>query len=316
MKILEDEFNKLGISVSYTNKGALTALINGKTKKVRSAVSAHIDTLGAMVKEIKSDGRLSLTPIGMFLGNSIESENCFIHTMDDNTYTGTIYTNKPSPHIHSDTSELKRSFGNMEIVLDEKVFSCKDTQKLGIEVGDFVSFESRFRVTDSGYIKSRHLDDKASVAIILGVCKYLSENNIIPEYSIQIFISNYEEVGHGASSGLSEEVEELLCVDMGTPGSGQNTDEYTVSICAKDSTGPYDYELRNKLIKLAKDNNIGYKVDIYPHYGSDGSTALIAGMNLRVALIGPGVYASHTYERTHKESIECTARLLIEYIKS
>ncbi len=316
MKILEEEFCKFGMSVNYTRKGALTTLIKGKNEMVKSAITAHVDTLGAMVKEIKGNGCIAFTPIGIFLGNSIESENCYIHTLNGKTYTGTIHTIKPSIHIHSDARTLERSFDNLEIVLDERVFSSSDTQKLGIEVGDFISFESRFRFTDSGYIKSRHLDDKASVAVILGVCKYLYENNITPQYSIQIFISNYEEVGHGASSGLSNEVKELICVDMGTPGIGQTTDEYTVSICAMDSTGPYDYELRSRLVKLAVDNNIGYKIDIYPHYGSDGISALNAGMNIKTALVGPGVYASHTYERTHKDSMECTAQLLIEYIKS
>ncbi|MFZ5352168.1 MAG: M42 family metallopeptidase [Bacillota bacterium] len=315
MKVVETELVSMGYEVSYTRKGALTSIIKGKNEKIKRSVAAHIDTLGAMVKEIKGNGRIAFTNIGGYAGGSIESENCNIHT-SDKVFTGTIYTVKPSVHIHSDARTLDRTLDNMEILLDERVSSAKDVQELGISVGDFISFESRFRVTEKGYIKSRHLDDKASVAIILGVCKYIRENNIIPEFSVQVFISNYEEVGHGASSGLSPDAEELLCVDMGTPGIGQNTDEYTVSICAKDSSGPYDYELRSRLTKLAEDNNIGYKVDIYPNYSSDGAAALQAGMGLKVGLIGPGVYASHTYERTHKDSVECAAKLLVEYIRS
>jgi putative aminopeptidase FrvX len=282
---------------------------------VKKAIVSHADTLGAMIREIKENGRISFASVGGYSGNSVECENCLIHTASGKTYSGTIYTTKPSIHIHDDTGSFSRTFENMEIVLDEKVFSKKDVKDLDIDIGDYVSFDSRFRVTESGFVKSRHLDDKAGVAITLGVCKYIKENNILPEYSIQIFITDYEEVGHGACSGIVEEVEELLCIDMGAPGTGQNTDEYSVSICAKDSSGPYDYKMRNKLVELAKNNEIDYKVDLYPSYRSDASTALRAGMCIRTGLIGPGVFASHSYERTHKDSIRCTAELLLAYIK-
>lgn len=315
MLLVEAELTSMGLPVSYTNKGALVSYIKGKDNTVTKALAAHTDTLGAMVKEIKASGRLVMSQIGGFMGNSVECENCYVHTADGKTITGTIYTTKPSTHIHSDARTLERIMENMEIVLDEKVFSKTDVTALGIEVGDFVSFDPRFRVTDTGFIKSRHLDDKASVAIILGACKHITEKNIIPEHTIQILITNYEEVGHGACFGLHSDVKELLCIDMGAPGTGQNSDEYTVSICAKDSSGPYDYAFRNKLVSLAKANQIGYRVDIYPNYSSDGSAALKAGEGIRVGLIGPGVYASHSYERTHTDSMNQTADLLIEYIK-
>lgn len=313
-KLLEDEFHKLGMPVYYTRKGALYSILEGKNKQVKKAVASHIDTLGAMIKEIKSNGRLSFSMVGGFTGNSVECENCLLHTASGKVVSGTIYTTKPSIHIHGDTSTNSRTIEDMEVVLDEKAASADEVKALGIEVGDYISFDARFRVTESGFVKSRHLDDKAGVAITLGACKYLRDNNIIPDYSIQLFITNYEEVGHGACSGIVEEAEELLCIDMGAPGTGQNSDEYSVSICAKDSSGPYDYKLRGRLVELAKKNEINYKIDIYPKYSSDASAALKAGLCTRAGLIGPGVFASHSYERTHTDSIRCTAELLLAYI--
>lgn len=315
MAIVEAEFNKLGMEVHYNNKGGLITYYKGKNAAPLKAVGAHTDTLGAMVKEIKSNGRLSFTGIGGFLGHSIECENCLIHTMEGKAYTGTFHTTKPSIHVHKDAGSLERKFENMEVVIDEKVFSKQDTEALGIEIGDFISFDSRFCITESGFVKSRHLDDKASVAIILGVCKYMKENNIVPENSIEIFITNYEEIGHGASHGIDDTVAELLCVDMGALGTGQNSDEFTVSICVMDGFGPYDYELRHRLVKLSKEVGAEYKLDIYPNYGSDGGAALKAGRNIRVGLIGPGVYASHSYERTHKDSVMNTTKLLLAYMQ-
>lgn len=252
LKLVEDELHKLGLEIHYTNKGGLYTYIKGKNAKTSKILAAHVDTLGAMVKEIKSNGRIAFVSIGGYMANSIECENCFVHTSEGKTYTGTIYTVKPSVHVHSDSRTLERSFENMEILLDEKVSSKEDVAKLGIEVGDFVSLDSRFTVTEKGFIKSRHLDDKASAAILVGLCKHMTENKLVPENTIQIFFSNYEELGHGACAGLDEEAHEMLCIDMGPPGIGQNTDEYTVSICVKDGSGPYDYDLRNKLVRLAK----------------------------------------------------------------
>ncbi|MGB7606005.1 MAG: M42 family metallopeptidase [Lutisporaceae bacterium] len=315
MKIIETEFNKLGMEVRYTNKGGLISYYKGKNSGAKKAITAHGDTLGAMVKEIKDNGRLAITAVGFYMSQSIECENCIIHTAEDKSYTGTIYTTKPSVHVHADARTMERTIENFEVVIDEKVFSKEDVMKLGIEVGDYISFESRFRITKSGFVKTRHLDDKASVAIIIGACKYMKENNIVPENDVQIFITNYEELGHGASHGIDDSVSELLCVDMGALGDGQNSDEYTVSICAKDSGGPYDFELRSRFVKLSKEIGVMYKVDTYPFYGSDGGAALKAGRDLKVALIGPGIYASHAYERTHVDSIENTAKLLIAYLR-
>jgi putative aminopeptidase FrvX len=315
MRIIEDELKKFGVKFLRTNKGALIASIHGQNPDREVTFSAHVDTLGAMVKEIKGSGKLSISPIGGFYGQSVEGSNCVVEASSGKTYMGTIQTIKPSVHIHSDAKDLERKIDNYEIVLDEKIFSKEDTVKLGIDVGDFVFIDPKTIVTESGFIKSRHLDDKASAAVLLGVIKHVKENNIVPLYTTNFFISNYEEVGHGASSSIPHKTKEFISVDMGAPGDGQNSTEYAVCICAKDSSGPYDLELKRKLVNICKEKSIDYRVDIYPHYGSDASAALRAGWDVKTALIGPGVYASHAYERTHADALYNTAKLIIEYIQ-
>jgi Cellulase M and related proteins len=315
MDIVERELRRFGFHITKTNKGALIASVKGSIDSPQRVLSAHVDTLGAMVKEIKGSGRLSITQIGGYMGQSVEGANCIIETYDGREYTGTIQTIRPSVHIHKDAGELERDITNYEIVIDEKVFSKEDTIKLGIDVGDFVSFDPKTTVTSSGFIKSRHLDDKASVAILLGVAKYIYDSSTVPMYTLNLYISNYEEVGHGAASSIPAGTIEFVSVDMGAPGEGQNSSEYAVCICAKDSGGPYDYEFRKRLVALCIENKIDYRVDIYPRYGSDAEAALHAGWDLKTALIGPGVFASHAYERTHKDALLNTAKLIIEYIK-
>jgi putative aminopeptidase FrvX len=313
-KYVVSELDKLNVQYSLTNKGAVLVSFEGENKNYERVFSGHIDTLGAMVKEIKSNGALELTPVGGFMMTSIDGENCTIETLDNKTYTGTIQTIKPSVHISGDEArELKRTSQNMEVIIDEKVFTKEDTEALGINVGDFICFDSRATITEKDFIKSRHLDDKASVAILLTAIKYISENNLKLPYNTHFFISTYEEVGHGAKAGLPEHIKEFIAVDMGAPGPGQNSSEYAVCICAKDSSGPYDYNLRKKLIDVCKDKSIDYKIDIYPYYGSDASAALGAGWDIRAALIGPGVFASHAYERTHMDSIIETLKLVVAY---
>lgn len=313
---LEDILKALEVSYSITRKGALIVSINGENNDLERTISAHVDTLGAMVKEIKANGRIKFSQVGGYLMNAVENENCFIETVEGKTYTGTIYSIKPSVHIHSDAKTLERNIDNMEIVLDEKLEGKADVALLGIEIGDFISFDTRTQVTSSGFIKSRHMDDKASVGILLGIIKFIKENNITPQYKTNFYFTNYEEVGHGAASSVSANTFEFLSVDMGAPGEGQNSTEYATCICAKDSSGPYDYEFKKKLVQLCKSNNIDYKIDIYPNYGSDASAALRAGYDMRAGLIGPGVFASHSYERTHKDGILNTAKLIEVYLLS
>ncbi|AAK78667.1 putative aminopeptidase FrvX [Clostridium acetobutylicum] len=312
---IEKEFCKLGVHYKITNKGNIMATLPGKNSSFERTISAHLDTLGAMVKEIKSNGTLSLTPIGGYMMNSIEGENCNIMTLDDKKYTGTIQSTKPSVHIHNDAKELKRIPENMEVVIDEKVFSKEDVEALGINVGDFICFDPRIKFTDSGFIKSRHLDDKASAAIMLYAIKHFIDNNIELKYTTNFYFSTYEEVGHGASN-LPQNTKELLCIDMGAPGKGQNSSEFATCICAKDSSGPYDYAFRKRLVDICKNKNIPYRIDTYPYYGSDASAALKSGYDIKTALIGTGVYASHGYERTHLDGMLATLDLLINYCTS
>lgn len=315
VEFVEKMFKDLGIQTKRTIKGALIATIEGKNKDKEVTLSAHVDTLGAMVKEVKGNGKLKITQLGGYPWNTVEGEHVTIETLEGKTYTGTLMTTKASSHVHgSKTDNIERNAANMEIRIDERVSSEEDTLKLGINVGDFVYFDPRVVVTESGFIKSRHLDDKAGVISILGMVKYLVDNKIQPNYTTNFFISTYEEVGHGAATSIPEKTFEFIAIDMAAPGEGQTSDEFSVTICAKDSSGPYDYELRKRLINLAKSEDLNYKIDIYPFYGSDGSAALRAGYDFRVGLIGPGVDASHSFERTHIEAIDNTIKLGIAYL--
>lgn len=308
-------FKELGITTRKTIKNALIATIPGENDAKHRTLSAHVDTLGAMVKEIKSNGKLKLTQLGGYAWSTIEGEYCTIATEENGEFTGTILLNKASTHVHgSKVNEATRSGDNLEVRIDEKVHTKKDVEALGIQVGDFVYLDTRTDVTSSGFVKSRHLDDKACVACILGMAEYLVKNKLTPKYTTHFFISNYEEVGHGSSASIPEKTFEFIAVDMAAPGEGQQSTEYAVTICAKDSSGPYDLDVRRKLVRLAKENNIDYKIDIYPFYGSDASAALRAGWEIKHGLIGPGVDASHSYERLHEDSIDATVKLGIAYI--
>lgn len=306
----------LGYETKITNKGALIITVNGNDKHNQRCITAHVDTLGAMVKEIKEDGRLALSLIGGFHFNAIEGEYCEIETSSGQTYTGTICLHETSVHVYSNNNEIPRDAEHMEVRLDEKVNTTADTEDLGIAVGDFVCFDPRTVVTKSGYIKSRHLDDKASVAMIMELLTKLKNENITLPHTTQFYISNNEEIGYGANASIADEIVEYIAFDMGALGDGQTSDEYTVSICAKDSSGPYHKDLREHLVNLCKINDIPYKVDIYPYYNSDASAALRAGANIKHGLFGAGIESSHAMERTHIESLEATAQLLYAYCLS
>ncbi|MBU2699983.1 putative aminopeptidase FrvX [Sporomusaceae bacterium BoRhaA] len=315
MDYLIHELETLNISYFTTIKGAIIATVKGENDEYERTFSAHADTLGAMVKSIKPNGALALTLIGNYMMSCVEGENCTVETLDGKSYSGTIQTIKPSVHISGDEArELKRIPENMEIILDEKVFSNSDVEELGINVGDYICIDTRTTITEKGFIKSRYLDDKASVSILLYVLKYITQNHLKLAYTTNFYISNYEEVGHGASSCIPQKTKEFIAVDMGAPGFSQNSSEYSVCICAKDTSGPYDYELRKNLIQTCREYHIPYKTDIYPHYSSDASAILRAGWDVKTALLGPGIFASHAYERTHIDSILATIDLIINYI--
>jgi putative aminopeptidase FrvX len=307
---------ELQIKTRRNHKGGLIATIAGKDSSRQRMLTAHVDTLGAMVKEIKNNGRLRIDLIGGFKYNSIEGEYCRIETNSGKTYTGTILLHQTSVHVYKNSEKIERNQENMEVRIDEQAHNAEDVRKLGIEVGDFISFDPRVQITRSGFIKSRHLDDKASVGILLELIKQIKTENVTLPYTTHFLISNNEEIGYGGNSNIPPETVEYLAVDMGAIGDGQSTDEYTVSICVKDASGPYHYGLRKKLVKLAEENNIQYKLDIYPYYGSDASAAIRSGHDIVHGLIGPGIDSSHAFERTHQTSIENTLKLLYHYVQS
>lgn len=318
MEAIKAEAEGFGFQAEYSAKGGLIITVPaekeaGKEMRGVLGISAHADTLGGMVRSITSSGMIKFVPVGGFMMESIEGMYCKIHTRKGHVYTGTILTSEPSVHTYDDARTLERKAKNMEIRLDEQVKGPEDAAALGIRPGDYVSFDPMFVFTDSGFIKSRHLDDKASVAVLLGFLRYLKESGKRPERTVKLCISNYEEVGHGAS-WIPEDIEEFLAVDMGALGDDLSGDEYKVSICALDSSGPYDYEMTSRLISIAEERNIGFAVDIFPHYGSDGTAALRGGNNIRCALIGQGVHASHGTERTHVKGLEQTFELLKGFV--
>ncbi|TDQ37409.1 M42 family metallopeptidase [Aureibacillus halotolerans] len=316
IEFVEAMLQEWEVETKRNRKGGLIATLPGENQEAHRMLTAHVDTLGAMVKDIKPSGRLVLDKIGGFTFNSIEGEYCEIETSSGSTYSGTILMHQTSVHVYKDAGEAKRNQDNMEVRIDEKVSSEADVRALGIEVGDFVSFDPRVQVTSSGYIKSRHLDDKASVALLLQLIKQVVDEKITLPFTTHFLISNNEEIGYGGNSNIPSETVEYLAVDMGAMGDGQSTDEYTVSICVKDASGPYHYQLRQHLVALAKANKIAYKLDIYPFYGSDASAAIRAGHDIVHGLIGPGIDSSHAYERTHEESLQHTADLLYHYVLS
>ena len=305
---------ELGLDVHETRKGSLLIPLGGTGEGGR-VLSGHVDTLGVMVKEIKPNGRLKLTQIGGYDWSTIEGEFCTVHTAKQGDVTGTIVATLASYHVHGQAlRDLKRDEKSIEVRLDAVVESDDDVRALGISVGDFISLDPRTTITPSGFIKSRHLDDKACVAINFGVAKALKEAGLTPKKPSWLYVSVWEEVGHGTSAGLPEGVEEVIAVDMAAVGEGQTSDEMATTVCVKDGTGPYNYELSRRLIDLAEANDIDCRVDIYTYYGSDVSQALRAGYDIKGGLVGPGVDASHAYERLHQKSLEETARLLLAYL--
>ena len=313
-EFVQKEFEALGFPAVRTNKGGILIDLGGKNADDALLLEAHADTLGGMVAEIKGSGRLRIVNVGGMNANNAEAENCRVVTKFNGTYEGTFQLCDASLHVNDNYNDTARKWKTMEVVLDELVSDAEDVKKLGISVGDFVCFEPRTRLTSSGYIKSRFLDDKLSVGILLGFAKYLADNKLVPERRVYVHVTVYEEVGHGGAASVPAGVTEAISVDMGCVGEGLQCTERQVSICAKDSGGPYSYEVVQKLIAAAKRENADYAVDIYPHYGSDVEATLSAGADIRHGLIGAGVYASHGYERSHKDGVLNTLRVLKGYL--
>jgi putative aminopeptidase FrvX len=302
------------LTLSHTRKGGLVAGWPGTRADVPRALTAHIDTLGAMVKEIKPNGRLKLTKIGGFAWNTVEGEGLTVFTLDGRKVRGALLLAKASSHVYgAQVNETRREDDVMEVRLDERSTSAEQTRSLGIAVGDFVAFDPRQELTN-GFVRSRHLDDKACAACLVAAIKALHDAGLAPVQNTTFLFSNFEEVGHGASTGFPPETAELVAVDMAAVGEGQTSDEFHASICVKDGGGPYHHGLSPRLRHLADEHGIPYVVDIYTYYGSDASAYLRAGGNVAVALIGPGVDASHNYERTHLEALEATSRWVEAYL--
>ena len=311
--MLKEMVESWGFETRLSNKGNL--LISSGEGEETVGFCAHVDTLGLMVRSIKSDGTLAITKVGGPLLPTLDGEYCKIYTRKGKVYTGTILSNSPSSHVYKDASKLERNDENMAVRLDEVVKERDDVLKLGIGAGDFIAYDPKTVVTPSGFIKSRFLDDKLSVAILLELMHAISEGEIKLKKKVYFLISTYEEVGHGCA-WIPEDIQKLIAVDMGCIGLDLNCSEYDVSICAKDSSGPCDYALTNELIALAEKGKLNYAVDIYPFYGSDVSAALSGGSDIKGALVGPGVAASHGMERSHVDALSNTYKLLEMYLKA
>ena len=311
---VKNAFESLGFAATITTKGGVIIDLGGKDENDGLLLEAHADTLGAMVCQVKGDGRLKLTALGGMRPENAETENVRVYTRNGKVIEGTCQLCNASIHVNGGYGDTKRSWDTVEIVLDENVNSAKETRELGIEVGDIVCFDPRTKRTASGYLKSRFLDDKLSVGILLGFAKYLADNKIVPARRVWAHVTVYEEVGHGGSASVPAGVTEAISVDMGCVGAGLQCTERQVSICAKDSGGPYSYEVVGKLIEAAKKTEADYAVDVYPFYGSDVEATLRSGVDIRHGLIGAGVYASHGYERSHIDGVLNTLKVLCGYL--
>ncbi len=312
INLIKDYLEELGYSSKITNKGNLEVIVEGYDNSVSVATSAHVDTLGLMVRSIKGDGTLALTNLGGPIIPTLDGEYCTIMTRSGKTYTGTILSNSPSVHVYKDANK-ERNIDNIDVRIDMVVKNSNDVRELGINNGDFIFIEPKFQITESGYIKSRFIDDKASVVVLLTVLKYFKDNNIKPKHKTYVYFVVHEEVGHGASY-INSSISEFVTIDMGCVGLDLAGNEQAVSIAAKDSSGPYDYELTTRLINMAEKNKLTYTVDIFPMYGSDIGAAYRAGHDIKGALIGQGVSASHGMERTHLDGMINTMKLIYLYL--
>jgi len=314
ISFIQGELESMGVSTERTIKGALVARLDGLSRDKPRALTAHVDTLGAMVKEIKPNGRLKLAALNGVMWPTVESEGVYVATRSGRQVRGSIVLRNGAVHVNRNAKTEERNEETLEVRLDERTTRAEETRLLGIEVGDYVYFDPRVEVSDAGFVRSRFLDDKACVACILAAVKALVEGGVTPAQDTTILISNYEEVGHGGRDGLPEFLNELVVLDMGCIGDGLQGDEFHCSVCVKDASGPYSRNLSDKLRGIGERVGIDLKPDVYPFYSSDGSVYWRTGGRAEVALIGPGVDTSHGYERTHTDALIDTAQLVAEYL--
>ena len=305
MKTLEE----MGFAPERSTKGNVLVCLGGEDEPL--VLASHVDTLGAMVRSIKDNGRLRPTTLGGHQWSTADGENCTVHTRDGRVYTGVVLNTEPSSHVADEKVETLEK--NMEILLDENVDTKDDVSGLGIQTGDIITMDPRTVITKSGYIKSRFLDDKLSASVLLGLARAVAAGEVKLARKVSLLFTVYEEVGHGGAF-VPADTCEMISVDMGCVGDDLGCTERMVSICAKDSGGPYNYELVSALADTAKRLSLDYAIDVYPHYGSDVEATLRAGYDIRHGLIGPGVYASHNYERSHMDGVRNTYELLRAYV--
>lgn len=311
--VVEQLAQELGYTVTYDNKHTPYITLEGQDNSRTVLVGAHLDTLGMVVRCIDADGMIRVRQLGGVNYASLEGETVTIHTRDGRSYTGLMACQSHSVHVFDDARSVERNENTMMVILDQPVKSKADVNALGIRHGDMISVDPRCQFTENGYLKSRFIDDKAAVACCFTALKYLKEQGLKPKYRTLLAFPYSEEIGLGGTY-VPAEVSEYVAIDIGLIGPGYDGEERKVTICAKDASTPYDYELTSRLIELAEQNGINHAVDIFYRYGTDANAALKAGNNLRAAAFGMAVYCSHGMERTHLEGLNATVELLLSYL--
>lgn len=311
---MRKEFDALGIPSTTTRKGAVVGVWQGQEAGDERLISAHVDTLGAVVRQIKANGRLKVLPIGGFAWGAMEGENALVRTFRGKEFTGSLLPEKASLHAFSEmVREAPRNDDTVEIRLDAAVSSREDVEKLGIAPGDFVFFDPRPVITPEGFIKARFLDDKACVATLFGALKIMKDQGLVPRRTVHLYLSNNEEIGHGVAK-IPDAVAEFVALDIGIVAEGTASSEHCVSIAARDSRSPYHLPLRRRLTALAEQHGIDFRTDVYYRYGSDATISILQGADVAFACLGPGVDATHHYERTHRHALAETTKLLVAYL--
>ncbi|MBT8226947.1 MAG: osmoprotectant NAGGN system M42 family peptidase [Dactylosporangium sp.] len=313
-----ERLSALGIPFIVTRRGAINAYVAGaRTTGADRAIVVHTDTIGGTVKRLKENGRLELKPIGTHSARFAEGAHVRIFTDDLNrVVTGQVLPLKASGHRYNDGVDLQGvSWAQVEVRVDERVEGIADLRALGIDVGDFVALMPNPVITPSGYVKSRHLDDKAGVAAVLTAFKAVIDAGMLPPVTAHLLVTCTEEIGHGASHGLDPDVAEIVSVDAAVVAPGQQSRETAATIAMADGTGPFDYHLTRRLASLATGYGIDAVRDVFDYYRSDVAAAVEAGAHARVALLGFGVDATHGHERTHLDGLRNVAQLLCLYLQ-
>ena len=320
MQLVGEEIDALGIPFELTRRGVLRAELAGEAGpgSADRAVIVHADTIGCMVKRLKGNGRLEIVPVGTHSARFAEGARVTIFVDDlERTYTGTVLPLKASGHRWGDEVDTQPvGWAHVEVRVDEPVDDADGLASLGIDVGDFVAFDAEPVITPSGYVKARHLDDKAGIAAALGAFKTLVDHAAVLPVDAQLLVTIAEEVGLGASHGLDDDVAEMVSIDTSVVAPGQASSERTVNIAAQDSSGPFDYHLVRRLAGLCRYHAIEHRRDVYGYYRSDAASALQAGAETRAALIGFGIDASHGHERTHLDGVRRVAELVAVYLQT